>query len=188
LIYDNKAGAASYHFETNLEYPPAKNRQNAFFCPQSETPSDMRTSLRLAALGALFISSLAQAADLIPIEVHRDANCGCCKKWISHLEANGFKVEDHVESNMSEFKQQHGVPPRLASCHTGLINGKFVEGHVPADQVLALSKRNDLLGVAAPGMPMGSPGMEMDGMSDAYQVIGLKKDGSDVVVADYPAH
>jgi hypothetical protein len=89
---------------------------------------------------------------------------------------------------MSEFKQQHGVPPRLASCHTGLINGKFVEGHVPADQVLALSKRNDLLGVAAPGMPMGSPGMEMDGMSDAYQVIGLKKDGTDVVVADYPAH
>jgi hypothetical protein len=56
-----------------------------------------------------------------------------------------------------------------------LINGKFVEGHVPADQVLALSKRDDLLGVAAPGMPMGSPGMEMDGMSDAYQVIGLKK-------------
>ena len=97
------------------------------------------------------------------------------------------KVEDHVEANMSEFKQQHGVPPRLASCHTGLINGKFVEGHVPADQVLALTKRDDLLGVAAPGMPMGSPGMEMDGMSDAYQVIGLKKDGADVVVADYPA-
>jgi hypothetical protein len=143
----------------------------------------MRTPLRLLALSTLLISSLAQAADLIPIEVHRDANCGCCKKWISHLQANGFKVEDHVESDMSAFKQ----PARLASCHTGLINGKFVEGHVPADQVLALSKRDDLLGVAAPGMPMGSPGMEMDGMSDAYQVIGLKKDGSDVVVADYPA-
>ena len=91
----------------------------------------MRTHLRLVALSALFISSLAQAADLIPIEVHRDANCGCCKKWISHLEANGFKVEDHVESDMSSFKQQHGVPPRLASCHTAIINGKFVEGHVP---------------------------------------------------------
>jgi hypothetical protein len=147
----------------------------------------MRSQLRLLALSALFISSLAQAAELIPIEVHRDANCGCCKKWISHLEANGFKVEDHVESDMSSFKQQHGVPPRLASCHTAIINGKFVEGHVPADQVLALSKRDDLLGVAAPDMPMGSPGMEMDGMSDAYQVIGLKKDGADVVVADYPA-
>ena len=141
----------------------------------------MRTSLRLTALSALLLSSLAQAADLIPIEVHRDANCGCCKKWISHL-------EDHVESDMSRFKQQHGVPPRLGSCHTALINGKFVEGHVPAEQILALSKRDDLLGIAAPGMPMGSPGMEMDGMSDAYQVIGLKNDGTDVVVADYPAH
>ncbi|MGE8097243.1 DUF411 domain-containing protein [Pseudomonas fluorescens] len=146
----------------------------------------MKTTLRLAALGALFISSLAHAAELIPIDVHRDANCGCCKKWIAHLEANGFKVNDHVETNMSEVKQRLGVPPRLASCHTAVINGKFVEGHVPADQVLALSK-SDLLGVAAPGMPMGSPGMEMDGMADAYQVIGLTENGTDKVVANYPA-
>ncbi|MGY1447632.1 metal-binding protein [Pseudomonas chlororaphis] len=149
----------------------------------------MNNTLRLAALSVLLVGSLAQAADLIPIDVHRDANCGCCKKWIEHLQANGFKVNDHVESNMSEVKQRLGVAPRLASCHTAVINGKFVEGHVPADQVLALSKRDDLLGVAAPGMPMGSPGMEMDGMpADAYQVIGLTRDGKDVVVADYPAH
>jgi hypothetical protein len=148
----------------------------------------MKTTLRLAALSALFITSLAQAAELIPIDVHRDANCGCCKKWIAHLEANGFKVNDHVETNMSEVKQHLGVPPRLASCHTAVINGKFVEGHVPAEQVLALSKRSDLLGVAAPGMPMGSPGMEMDGMGDAYQVIGLSKNGTDEVIANYPAH
>lgn len=149
----------------------------------------MNNTLRLAALSALLVGSLAQAADLVPIDVHRDANCGCCKKWIEHLQANGFKVNDHVESNMSEVKQRLGVAPRLASCHTAVINGKFVEGHVPADQVLALGKRDDLLGVAAPGMPMGSPGMEMDGMpADAYQVIGLTRDGKDVVVADYPAH
>jgi hypothetical protein len=148
----------------------------------------MKPALRLAALTALFLSSLVQAAELIPIDVHRDANCGCCKQWIKHLEANGFQVNDHVESNMSAVKQRLGVAPRLASCHTAVINGKFVEGHVPADQVLALSKRDDLLGVAAPGMPMGSPGMEMDGMgADAYQVIGLTRDGQDVVVADYPA-
>jgi hypothetical protein len=147
----------------------------------------MKTTLRLAALSALLMSTLAQAAELIPIDVHRDANCGCCKKWIAHLESNGFKVNDHVESNMSEVKQRLGVAPRLASCHTGVIDGKFVEGHVPADQVLALRKRDDLLGIAAPGMPMGSPGMEMDGSSDAYQVIGLTRDGKDVVVADYPA-
>lgn len=147
----------------------------------------MKTTLRLAVLSALLMSPVAQAAELIPIDVHRDANCGCCKKWIAHLESNGFKVNDHVETNMSEVKQRLGVAPRLASCHTGVIDGKFVEGHVPADQVLALRKRDDLLGIAAPGMPMGSPGMEMDGSSDAYQVIGLTREGKDVVVADYPA-
>lgn len=155
-------------------------------CPLSDEMT-MKTTLRLAALSALLMSTLAQAAELIPIDVHRDANCGCCKKWIAHLESNGFKVNDHVESNMSEVKQRLGVAPRLASCHTGVIDGKFVEGHVPADQVLALRKRDDLLGIAAPGMPMGSPGMEMDGSSDAYQVIGLTRDDKDVVVADYPA-
>lgn len=148
----------------------------------------MKHFLRLAALSALFFTTLAQAAAPIEIDVHRDANCGCCKKWIEHLQANGFKVKDHVESNMSAVKQRLGVAPRLASCHTAVIDGKFVEGHVPADQVLALSKRDDLLGIAAPGMPMGSPGMEMDGMgADAYQIIGLTRDGRDVLVADYPA-
>ena len=148
----------------------------------------MKTPLRLALLSALFTTTLAQAADLIPIDGHRDANCGCCKKWISHLENNGFKVNDHVETDMSAVKQRLGVAPRLSSCHTAVIDGKFVEGHVPAEQVLALRKRDDLLGVAAPGMPMGSPGMEMDGHADAYQIIGLRRDGTDEVVADYPAH
>lgn len=148
----------------------------------------MKTTLRLALLSALFTAPLIQAADLIPIDVHRDANCGCCKHWISHLESNGFKVNDHVEANMSEVKQRLGVAPRLGSCHTAVIDGKFVEGHVPAKQVLALRKRDDLLGIAAPGMPLGSPGMEVNGRSEAYQVIGLTRDGNDVVVAEYPAH
>ncbi|MDL2185472.1 DUF411 domain-containing protein [Pseudomonas sp. ChxA] len=148
----------------------------------------MKNPLRLALLCALFTCALTQAADLIPIDVHRDANCGCCKKWISHLETNGFKVNDHVEADMSAVKQRLGVVPRLGSCHTAVIDGKFVEGHVPAEQVLALRNRDDLLGIAAPGMPMGSPGMEMDERREAYQVIGLTRDGQDVVVADYPAH
>ncbi|MGZ0783500.1 DUF411 domain-containing protein [Pseudomonas saponiphila] len=148
----------------------------------------MKHRLRLAALSALFITSLAQAAGSIDIDVHRDANCGCCKKWIEHLQANGFNVRDHVEADMSAVKQRLGVAPRLGSCHTAVIDGKFVEGHVPAEQVLALRKRDDLLGIAAPGMPMGSPGMEVDGMgAEAFQIIGLTRDGRDVLVADYPA-
>ena len=148
----------------------------------------MKTPLRLALLSALFTTTLAQAAELIPIDVHRDANCGCCKKWISHLESNGFKVNDHVEADMSAVKQRLGVAPRLASCHTAVIDGKFVEGHVPADQVVALTRRDDLKGIAVPGMPIGSPGMEMGDRKDAYQVIGLTQEGRDVVVAEYPGN
>lgn len=148
----------------------------------------MKNPLRLALLYCALLSTLVQAADLIPIDVHRDANCGCCKKWISHLQSNGFKVNDHVEADMSAVKQRLGVAPRLGSCHTAVIDGKFVEGHVPAEQVLALRTRDDLLGLAAPGMPLGSPGMEVEGRSEAYQVIGLTRDGKDVVVAEYPAH
>ena len=141
------------------------------------------------------LASLTGAASLTPdlmaqtwpkVEVWKDPDCGCCKDWISHLEANGIRVNDHVESDMNAVKQRLGVPPRLASCHTGVIDGKFVEGHVPAKDVLDLRQRRDLLGAAVPGMPHGSPGMET-GRVDAYQVIGLSKDGQESVLADYPA-
>ncbi|WP_417661453.1 DUF411 domain-containing protein [Pseudomonas sp.] len=133
------------------------------------------------------MSSIAQASDALTIDVHRDANCGCCKKWIAHLEANGFTVVDHVEKNMSAVKQQLGVPPRLSACHTGVINGKFVEGHVPAEQVFKLANRDDLVGISVPGMPAGSPGMEVGGKQQAYEVIGLTPAGAEHVIAEYPA-
>ena len=151
-------------------------------------PNSSRHALRIVALTALLFSAAGQAADALLIDVHRDANCGCCKDWIEHLEDNGFTVRDHVEKDMVAVKQRLGVPPRLASCHTGVIDGRFVEGHVPAAQVLELRRRPDLLGLAVPGMPMGSPGMEMGEHRDAYRVIGLRKNGTAEVVADYPAH
>src|SRR5574344_429698 len=127
--------------------------------------------MRTLLLATLLLGGTAQAAENLIVDVHRDANCGCCKDWIRHLEAEGIKVNDHVEHDMTRIKQQLGVPPRLASCHTGVVNGKFIEGHVPAREVRALSLRNDLRGAAVPGMPHGSPGMET-GRVDAYQVIG----------------
>lgn len=148
----------------------------------------MKSPLRVLALSTLLLSSLANAAEQLTMDVHRDANCGCCKAWISHLQANGIRVNDHVETDMSSVKRQLGVAPRLASCHTGVINGKFVEGHVPAEQIIALSKRDDLKGIAVPGMPAGSPGMEMGDRKDAFQVIGLLNDGQDKVIAEYPGN
>ena len=141
---------------------------------------------RLAALAALPTITSVQPDESMTIDVLRDANCGCCKKWIAHLEANGFQVIDHVEGDMASVKQKLGVAPRLASCHTAVIDGKFVEGHVPAAQVVEFTKRNDLIGIAVPGMPAGSPGMEVDGVQHVYQVIGLTSSGTDQIVAESP--
>jgi len=144
--------------------------------------------MRRSLLALFLFTSLAQAGEALTIDVHRDANCGCCKAWIDHLQNNGFTVNDHVEADMSAVKQRLGVPPRLASCHTGVIDGKFVEGHVPAADILKLRERVDLIGAAVPGMPMGSPGMEYGDRVDAYQVIGLDNQRQDVVLSDYPGN
>jgi hypothetical protein len=141
---------------------------------------------RLLLATALF-ASLAQAAAPIAIEVHRDANCGCCKAWIKHLEANGFEVDDHVETDMAAVKTRLGVPHSLGSCHTGVIDGKFVEGHVPAADILQLRAQPDLIGASVPGMPMGSPGMEMGDRKDAFKVIAVSDEGEQSVLAEYPA-
>jgi len=140
---------------------------------------------KLTVIAALFVAGSVHAADVI--DVHRDANCGCCKDWVKYLQENGYEVRDHVETNMSAVKQRLGVAPRLGSCHTGVIDGKFVEGHVPVAQIRELQQREDLLGVAAPGMPAGSPGMDYGQPAQAYQVIGLTTDRTDLVLANYPA-
>lgn len=137
----------------------------------------------LTAVAALLMSGVAHAADVI--DVHRDANCGCCKDWIKYLEANGFEVRDYVESDMPAVKQRLGVVPRLGSCHTGVIDGKFIEGHVPVAQIRELKTRDDLAGIAVPGMPAGSPGMNYGQPHQRYQVIALTVEGRDQVLADY---
>lgn len=139
----------------------------------------------IAAATALSAASLVQAAQ--SIDVYRDPNCGCCTKWIAYLKENGYSVVDHLEDNMSAVKGKLGVPGNLASCHTGVVNGKFVEGHVPVAQIAELSRRNDLVGVAAPGMPVGSPGMESGDQRSAHQIIGVTKSGEEAVLADFPA-
>lgn len=146
----------------------------------------MNTKLRIAVFTALFMAGAAQAAEVI--DVYRDPNCGCCEEWIKYLEASGFSVRDHVEPNMSEVKQRLGVAPRLASCHTAMINGKFVEGHVPVAQILDLKNHPDLVGIAVPGMVSGSPGMEYGSTRQPYRVIGLTDVGTDRVIADYPGN
>lgn len=126
-----------------------------------------------------------QAADLPVVEVYKTPTCGCCVKWIEHLEQAGFRVESKTMDDVSPVKAARGVPPALASCHTATVAGYVVEGHVPADIIgRLLADKPDIVGVAVPGMPVGSPGMEMGDRKDPYQVVSFDHDGELEVYAE----
>lgn len=122
--------------------------------------------------------------------VWKNPSCGCCKSWISHMTANGF-VLDAVEVDQTALeavKRQNGVSEGHASCHTARIGDYVVEGHVPASAVKRLlAEKPDAVGLAVPGMPAGSPGMETGGAGEAYDVLLIKKDGSSEVFEHVPA-
>lgn len=106
------------------------------------------------------------------ITVYKSPTCGCCKNWIKHLEAAGFEVEAIDSDDMNAVKQEFGVPRNMTSCHTARVAGYTIEGHVPADDILRLlGKRPEADGLAVPGMPVGSPGMEVGDRVDPYKVM-----------------
>lgn len=121
------------------------------------------------------------------ITVYKDPSCGCCKKWVSHLEANGFKVVAHDRSDMSALKDSFSVPQALRSCHTAVVGKLVIEGHVPAADVRKAMTRasKGMIGLAVPGMPAGSPGMEMGGRADRYDVIAFDAKGGTKVFATH---
>ncbi|MEX0915388.1 MAG: DUF411 domain-containing protein [Wenzhouxiangellaceae bacterium] len=120
--------------------------------------------------------------------VYHDPNCGCCGKWIDHMEQHGFTVESVHESNMSAIKRELGVPENLPSCHTATVGGYVIEGHVPADDVMKLlDERPDAKGLSVPGMPLGSPGMEYNNQRQAYDVVLFDDAGGASVFNHYPA-
>ena len=124
----------------------------------------------------------------IVIEVYRSPSCGCCSKWIAHLKENQFDVKDHVTNDVQVIKDKYGVPEKMASCHTALVNGYVVEGHVPAADIKKLLKlKPAVIGISVPGMPSGTPGMEMGGRKDPYQVVSFDKEKKYQVFSSYEA-
>ena len=123
----------------------------------------------LIAAGLLLTSSLAAAGTL---EVYKSPSCGCCTAWAEHMRDNGFEVEVHNTQNLQSIKEKAGLKPGMGSCHTAFIDGYAIEGHVPAADVKRLlEQRPDAHGLTVPGMPVGSPGMEMGHRRDAYKVL-----------------
>jgi hypothetical protein len=125
-------------------------------------------------------------ATSLSLTVYKSPNCGCCSKWVHHLQTNDFSVKTVNQQDMASIKEQAGIQVQYQSCHTGLSEQGYVfEGHVPARYVEAflLDPPKDAIGLAVPAMPVGSPGMEMGQRFQAYQVMLLLKDGKSKVFA-----
>lgn len=117
--------------------------------------------------------------------VFSDPSCGCCGAWVNHVRANGFTVTVQQDQLMGAVKARFGVPAAAMSCHTALIDGYVIEGHVPVEDIRRLlAERPDARGLAAPGMPIGSPGMEV-GPPERYDVLLILRDGSTRVFASH---
>jgi hypothetical protein len=147
----------------------------------------LSVSSRLAAIGlvgaALPVDAAAGRAP-VQVTVYKSASCGCCKKWIEHVEAHGFAVRAFDVEDLREVKATAGVPAALQSCHTAYVGRYVVEGHVPADVMQRLlAERPAVAGLAVPGMPSGSPGMEGGGPSEHYDVIAFERSGRTRVYA-----
>lgn len=127
----------------------------------------------------------APAAVSDSVVVYKSPTCGCCERWVEHMRASGFRVVTHDMPDVTPIKERHGIGEALASCHTALVGGYVLEGHVPAADVRRLLReRPAIIGLAVPGMPAGSPGMET-GRVDRYDVLEVRRGAAPGVFTRY---
>jgi hypothetical protein len=141
----------------------------------------------VAAAISLSGTAAAQRPGAATVHVYKTPTCGCCGKWVAHLEANGFATQVTEMDDLSTVKAKHNIPKEAQSCHTGVVDGYVIEGHVPAADVHRLLKeRPAVLGIAVPGMPIGSPGMEVPGQkAQPFRTMSFDKQGQLQVFASH---
>lgn len=182
-----------------MTHAPHNSQRRNSLVPQDRdsrvlhAPLSRRDWVRLASGGSALLAGLATlgiagctdaSAQSIDVTLYASKDCGCCHKWADHMTTAGFKVKKHLMQDVSSKKDALLVPEALRSCHTAEVGGYVFEGHVPAGQIKRfLAERPDYRGLAVPGMPGGSPGME-DSPKVAYQVLAFRANGSTRVYAD----
>lgn len=157
--------------------------------PSIDQRSETKASPRAEGVPATTLETPAvtATADLPLVVVHKSPSCGCCGLWVDHLEQAGFQVEVRNEDNLNPIKERVGVPFGKGSCHTAEVAGYFVEGHVPAEDIKRLlSEKPNAKGLVLPGMPLGSPGMEVpDGTVQPYTVEIVDQEGTIAAFAQH---
>lgn len=146
-----------------------------------------RNFISLAGGAVAFTALPALAANTLPaVEVFKNPSCGCCGAWVDHLKAAGFDVKVTMVEDTAVARRKYGLADRFGSCHTAVVAGYVVEGHVPAHDVKKLLAMKPVaVGIAVPGMPVGSPGMEMGSRKDPYRVLLVDKQGRERVFSSY---
>ena len=131
----------------------------------------------------MLCSAVIQAQMKKEMTVYKTLSCSCCEQWINHMKKNGFKVTTITKDTIQEVKRKHGISQKNSSCHTALVDGYVIEGHVnySAVEKLLQQKPKNIIGLTVPGMPVGSPGMEFGNQKDPYNILAIKKDGSTII-------
>jgi hypothetical protein len=141
--------------------------------------------LLLVPVCLVLLSSPVLAGEGAEVRVYKSPACGCCVKWVEHLESHGFRVKATNRGDMARLKRQNGIPPELSSCHTAFVEGYVIEGHVPAEDIARLlTERPPVAGLAVPDMPIGSPGMEGP-HPEPYQVLSFDGRGRSEVFSSH---
>ncbi|MBE0627906.1 MAG: DUF411 domain-containing protein [Burkholderiales bacterium] len=141
---------------------------------------------RLPAALVLLSATQVMAVELPTVEVYKTLSCGCCGFWVEHMQKSGFKINVHNVRDVTPVRENFGVPDAMASCHTAMVGGYAIEGHVPAADVQRLLReRPKATGIAVPGMVQGSPGMDQGQGKEPYSVILFSKSGRPYVFAQH---
>lgn len=138
------------------------------------------------ALSALMLWPIMKSATGPQVVVYKSPTCGCCTKWVSYLRSNGFNVTQIDTQNIKAVKQNQGIPLNLESCHTAIVDGYIVEGHVPVQAInRMLKEKPPIKGIAVAGMPIGSPGMEQGARKDPFDVVTIQSSGPATIYESY---
>ena len=170
--------------------PPAMRRRSLLAVAAALALPAWAASPAVSPAASPAVSPVHRSAEGPLVEVWKSPTCGCCGDWIQHMQANGFRVKVNEVDNTAPVRKRVGFAEKFGSCHTATVGGYALEGHVPAREVkrLLADKPRGVVGIAVPGMPVGSPGMDgpaYGGKKDPYDVVLVKRDGSAAVYQSY---